>query len=58
MPTSRSTPLSDSDALDRIAQWLRDPDWGVGMLEDIAEVVARTGRDLSNDSGEPTWERH
>ena len=58
MPKHRSTGLGDSEALDRIAEWLRDPDWGVGMLEDIADAVERTGRDLSNDSGDATWERH
>lgn len=44
-------------ALDRIAYMLRDPDWGVGMLEDIAELVVATGRDVEGD-GEPTWDRH
>lgn len=58
MPTDRSAPLDDGDALDAIAEMLRDPDWGVGMLEDVAALVARTGRDLSNDIGEPTWDRH
>lgn len=48
-------PLPDAHALDRIA--LRDPDWGVGILEDIAEIVAATGRTVDGD-GRPTWERH
>jgi hypothetical protein len=34
----------DAAALDAIAHMLRDPEWGVGMLEDIAELVADTGR--------------
>jgi hypothetical protein len=54
---------SDAAALDEIAYMLRDPAWGVGMLEDIAEIVKATGRDLSEIIGEdgeavPTWDRH
>lgn len=36
----------DADTLDAIAHMLRDPEWGVGMLEDIAELVRDTGRSL------------
>jgi hypothetical protein len=36
--------VSDHHALNQIAYWLRDPDWGAGLLEDIAAVVASTGR--------------
>ena len=58
--------MTDDDALDLIAHWLRDPDWGVGMLEDIAAVVATTGRDLAalpdptdpTSPGRSTWPRH
>lgn len=50
--------LSDLQALDLIAYMLRDPDWGVGMLEDIAELVTRTGRSLENPTDEATWFRH
>lgn len=50
--------LDDGRALTIIAEILRDPDWGVGMLEDIAVLVAKTGRDLSNPDDEPTWDRH
>lgn len=55
IPHSRSR--TDEHALDAIAQILRDPDWGVGMLEDISAIVAGTGRDVTGD-GEPTWDRH
>ncbi len=48
----------DAVALDTIAAILRDPEWGAGMLEDIADVVASTGRSLANASGEATWARH
>ena len=48
----------DALALDAIAHWLRDPDWGVGMLEDIAAAVAVTGRSLENETGDATWDRH
>ena len=40
--------MTDAAALDLIAHWLRDPDWGVGMLEDIAAVVSTTGRDCGS----------
>ena len=49
--------LTDEEALDQIAQWLRDPEWGVGMLEDIALTVEQTGRDCEGDESS-TWERH
>jgi hypothetical protein len=49
--------LPDHLALDAIAVILRDPDWAIGMLEDIAALVAGTGRDLTGD-GTPTWDRH
>lgn len=46
-------------ALDAIALILRDPDWGVGMLEDIALILRRTGRSVENLPGDvPTWDRH
>ncbi|SOD72868.1 hypothetical protein SAMN05892883_2191 [Jatrophihabitans sp. GAS493] len=48
---------SDSAAIDRIAHWLCDPEWGLGMLEDIADVITSTGRDLTG-AHEPTWARH
>jgi hypothetical protein len=49
----------DGDALDRIQEMLRDPQWGVGMLEDIAEIVTGTGRTTKNYPDErPTWGRH
>jgi hypothetical protein len=51
-------PVADQAALDVIADILRDPEWAVGMLEDIAEIVTTTGRNLENPSGSSTWERH
>lgn len=46
-------------ALDEIAEMLRDPEWGVGMLEDIGDIVRRTGRNVENyPDDRPTWERH
>ena len=35
--------IPDADALDAIAHMLRDPEWGVGMLEDIEQWVSATG---------------
>ena len=45
---------------------LRDPEWGVGMLEDIADLLRRNGRTVENlpDPEDPhaeglaTWARH
>lgn len=49
----------DTDALDRIQHMLRDPEWGVGMLEDIADIIRGTGREVENLPGDaPTWDRH
>lgn len=50
--------IPSNDALDYIAEMLRDPDWGVGMLEDIARIVTATGRNLDNPDEVPTWDRH
>jgi hypothetical protein len=50
--------LTDAAGLDAIQHMLCDPDWGVGMLEDIAAIIIRTGRGLANPSNQPTWARH
>lgn len=55
MPERRA---SDEAVLDRIAQLLRAPEWpGASGMEDIAELVALTGRDLSDDP-DMVWHRH
>jgi hypothetical protein len=41
-----TTAVTDGRALDGIAHMLRDPEWGVGMLEDIADLVSGTGRSI------------
>jgi hypothetical protein len=38
--------ITDANALEAIAEMLRDPEWGVGMLEDIADLVSDTGRSI------------
>lgn len=38
--------LSDAEALDEIAELLREERWDVGFLEDIDRLVRLTGRDL------------
>lgn len=51
--------LKDHDALQNIQEMLRDPNWAVGMLEDIAEILARTGRETDNyDDEHSTWAQH
>jgi hypothetical protein len=51
--------LEDSAALARIAEMLRDPEWGVGMLEDIADAIRQTGRTIEDyPDGRSTWGRH
>lgn len=48
--------MGNEQALDEIAHSLCDPEWGVGMLEDITQIVSETGRDVEGD-GTPTWDR-
>ena len=43
VPTTTEVAETDSKALDRIAWILASPDWSVGMLEDIAELVEKAG---------------
>jgi hypothetical protein len=50
--------MTESEALDAITRIFRDPQWGVGMLEDIAETVASTGRNLESPNEDSTCERH
>jgi hypothetical protein len=45
------TQITDAAALDALADMLRDPEWGVGMLEDIAELVSGTGRSIQGTCG-------
>jgi hypothetical protein len=49
----------DRVALNEIQEMLRDPQWGSGMLEDIAEIVNGTGRSTKNyPDDRSTWGRH
>lgn len=57
MATKAQKATRDAEQLDAIAEILRDPDWGVGMLEDIAVLVRQSGRDVEGD-GSSTWGRH
>jgi hypothetical protein len=50
--------LTQDEALFAIAEMLMDPDWGVGMLEDIAEIVTRAGYSIDNPDEISTWSRH
>ena len=43
VPTAEEVAFADRKALDRIAWILASPDWSVGMLEDIAEIVEKAG---------------
>ena len=57
---------TDQRVLNAVAWMLCDPEWGAGMLEDIADLVRQTGRSVDNipDPDDPeseglaTWERH
>ena len=42
---------TDRAALDAIAEMLRDPEWSVGMLEDIADISIGTGRSIQGTCG-------
>lgn len=46
--TEIETLRADNHAMEEIAEMLRDPEWGVGMLEDIADIVRRTGREVED----------
>jgi hypothetical protein len=49
----------DTEALDQVALILCDQAWGVGMLEDIAELVRATRRRVADHPDRrPTWQRH
>ena len=43
--------ITDAEALDAIAHMLRDPEWGMGMLEDIDQWVTATGRSTAETCG-------
>jgi hypothetical protein len=49
------TAATDKTALDKINYMLSEPDWGVGMLEDICAIVRRTGR---TEVPGASWDRH
>lgn len=62
-PENQINENDDRRALDRIQYMLRDPEWGVGMLEDIAGILVESGRemgDILDEDGDPisTWGRH
>lgn len=49
--------LLDRETLDRLAWLLSAPEWpGASGMEDVAELVARTGRDLHQEGAQ--WYRH
>lgn len=49
--------LTDSEALDELNLLLSAPEWpGASGMEDVAEVVAATGRQQVPDA--PEWPRH
>ena len=50
--------IDDEATLDTIAVMLANPEWGVGMLEDIANLVRQTGRSMANPTEISTWDRH
>lgn len=49
--------LKDADVLDRLAYLLSAEEWpGASGMEDVAELVAATGRDINQPGAE--WPRH
>lgn len=49
--------MTDTEALDRLAWLLSAPEWpGASGMEDVAEIVAATGRDIDQEGA--TWARH
>ena len=51
-------PMTDKDCLDALAHLLQAPEWpGASGMEDVAELVAATGRDLT-EVPDREWERH
>ena len=49
--------FSDAEILDRLAYLLSAEEWpGASGMEDVAELVALTGRDLNQPGAE--WPRH
>ncbi len=51
-------PLDDKAALDRLAYLLAAPEWpGASGMEDVAEIVQATGRDLTTDETHD-WPSH
>lgn len=50
--------ISDQRALDNLALMLSAEEWpGASGMEDVAEIVAKTGRDIEQPNA-PEWERH
>ena len=51
------SPTFDADVLDRLAYLLSAEEWpGASGMEDVAELVAATGRDINQAGAE--WPRH
>ena len=46
VPTTTEVAETDRKALDRIAWILATPEWSVGMLGDIAEIVVESGHEV------------
>lgn len=52
----KGPPMTDAEALDALAYILSAPSWSVSFLEDIACVVAQSGR--STDIPGAQWDSH
>jgi hypothetical protein len=49
--------MTDAEALDQLAWLLSAPEWpGASGMEDVAEIVAATGRSLDQEGAD--WPRH
>jgi len=55
-PLTPALAKRNARALDNLAVMFQDPEWGSGMLEDVAEQVGATGRPLEVYDEDGDWE--
>jgi len=55
-PLTPALAKRNARVLDNLAVMFQDPEWGSGMLEDVAEQVGSTGRPLDTYDDDGDWE--